>query len=154
MFFDAWVAPLITLLVAFSIIAMIAYRLETGRPLYDSPWFYAIMCTVIAVLAWILLSEIDEVDPSLKIPLFVVGLIASCSSAATYAVLAAMSFSKIRYRRRKKKQMEQERRETVESEDFARFIDEDLGMVITVDESRGVIRVLVKEESDDETQED
>ena len=154
MFFDAWIATLITLLAVSSIIAMIAYRLETGRPLHDNPWFYAIMCTVIAVLAWILLSEIDEVDPFLTISLFAVGLIAFCSSAAIYAVLAAMSFSKIRYRRRKKKQMEQERRETVESEDFARFIDEDLGMVITVDESRGVIRVLVKEESDDETQED
>lgn len=154
MFFDAWVAPLITLLVAFSIITMIAYRLETGRPLYESPWFYAIMCTVIAVLAWILLSEIDEVDPSLTIPLFVVDLIASCNGAAIYAVLVARSFSKIRHRRRQKKQMEQERRETVESEDFARFIDEDLGMIITVDKSRGIMTVLVKEESDDETQED
>ena len=154
MFFDAWVAPLIILLVAFSIIATIAYRLETRRPLYDSPWFYAIMCTCVTVLVWILLPDIEEVNPSLKTPLIVIGLIIFCVGVVLYAVMLVRSILKIRHRRRQEKRLEQERRETVESEDFARFIDEELGMVITLDKSRGIMTVLVKEENDDETQED
>ena len=146
MFFDMW----ISLVVVLMIIAMMTYKSETGHLLTTGPGVCAFTCTNIAVCSTLVLQDIGKINPSLELPIKIIGSIAAVIGMVILTIVIIMTINT----RRMQKRWEQERRETVESEDFARFIDEDLGMIITVDKSRGIMTVLVKEESDDETQED
>ena len=122
------------------------------RPLSENPKFYAWVCTGIAVSVSIVFSEIDKINPSLTIPLAIIGSIAACIAMVIFTVEIIMTITNWRMNRRTRKQQEQRLREETNSEDFKRFVDEDLGLIIIIDEAAGKMRILEKIENDNEMQ--
>ena len=115
--------------------------------------FYAWACTGIAVCTALILPEIDNINP-FKIPLAIIGSIAGCIGAMIFALDIIMTITDWRMERRFRKQQVERLDVEIVPEDLKRFVDEDLGLVIIIDEAAGKMRILERREDVDETQED